>query len=63
MCLQVCEDAGVELHTVPLTKEYWDRVVSHSIAEIKAGRTPNPDVLCNSRYACCFRTCVQWPKK
>lgn len=48
-CLQVCKDAGVELHTVPLTKQYWDRVVSHSISEIKAGRTPNPDVLCNSR--------------
>lgn len=48
-CQQVCKDAGVELHVVPLTDEYWDRVVAHSIAEIKAGRTPNPDILCNSR--------------
>ena len=47
--MQVCKDAGVELHVVPLTDEYWDRVVAHSIAEIKAGRTPNPDILCNSR--------------
>ena len=47
--MQVCKDADVELHVVPLTDEYWDRVVAHSIAEIKAGRTPNPDILCNSR--------------
>jgi tRNA U34 2-thiouridine synthase MnmA/TrmU len=46
---QVCEQAGVQLHTVPLTEQYWQRVVSHCLAEIKAGRTPNPDVLCNSR--------------
>jgi len=45
----VCDQAGVELHTVPLTNEYWDRVVSHTISEIERGRTPNPDVLCNSR--------------
>ena len=49
LSVQVCKDAGVELHMVPLTDQYWDRVVAHSIAEIKAGRTPNPDILCNSR--------------
>ncbi|GBG85929.1 hypothetical protein CBR_g40742 [Chara braunii] len=41
--------AGVELRVVHLTDAYWDKVVSHCVAEIKAGRTPNPDVLCNSR--------------
>jgi tRNA-specific 2-thiouridylase len=46
---QVCEALGVELEVVPLTQAYWDRVVAHSVAEIKAGRTPNPDMLCNSR--------------
>ncbi len=46
---QVCEDAGVELENVPLTTQYWDRVVSHSVSEIREGRTPNPDMLCNSR--------------
>ena len=46
---QVCEQAGVELEVVPLTKEYWDRVVSYSIDEIKAGCTPNPDIMCNSK--------------
>ena len=39
----------MELKVVPLTKEYWDRVVSHTIKEIERGRTPNPDILCNSR--------------
>lgn len=33
-----------------MTDAYWERVVAHSIAEIKAGRTPNPDILCNSRW-------------
>ena len=35
---------------VPLTEQYWERVVAHCISEIKQGRTPNPDVLCNSRW-------------
>lgn len=47
--LQVCGEAGVTLHVVPLTDQYWQQVVSHAVSEIKAGRTPNPDMLCNSR--------------
>eukprot|EP01025_Chloroclados_australasicus_P041769 TRINITY_DN44566_c0_g1_i1.p1 TRINITY_DN44566_c0_g1~~TRINITY_DN44566_c0_g1_i1.p1 ORF type:complete len:286 (-),score=6.12 TRINITY_DN44566_c0_g1_i1:20-835(-) len=46
---QVCEMYGVPLEVVPLTNEYWDRVVSHCISEMKKGRTPNPDIWCNSR--------------
>lgn len=45
----VCEQAGVPLQVVSLQKEYWERVVSYTIAEVKAGRTPNPDVLCNQQ--------------
>lgn len=45
----VCDQAGVPLEVVSLQKEYWDEVVSYTIAEIKAGRTPNPDILCNQR--------------
>ncbi len=45
----MCNAASVPLEVVPLTDEYWDRVVSHSLAEARAGRTPNPDVWCNSR--------------
>ncbi len=47
---QVCDQAGVPLEVVHMTDAYWERVVAHSIAEIKAGRTPNPDILCNSRW-------------
>jgi len=45
----VCEEAGVPLRIANLQKEYWDEVVSYVIAEAKRGRTPNPDILCNSR--------------
>jgi tRNA-5-taurinomethyluridine 2-sulfurtransferase len=47
--MQVCAQLGVPLTTLPLTKQYWDRVVSFCVKEIHSGRTPNPDVLCNSR--------------
>lgn len=46
---KVCRDAGVPLEVVPFQKEYWERIVSYAIDEVKAGRTPNPDVLCNTR--------------
>ena len=43
----VCEKLGVPLEIVSLQTAYWDRVVAHSIAELKAGRQPSPDILCN----------------
>jgi hypothetical protein len=49
--VQVCKGLGVPLQVVPLTQQYWQRVVEDSISDIKAGRTPNPDILCNSRFA------------
>lgn len=45
----VCEQAKVPLEVISLQREYWDIVVSYVIAEVKAGRTPNPDVLCNQQ--------------
>jgi tRNA-5-taurinomethyluridine 2-sulfurtransferase len=45
----LCQELNVPLEVVPLQKEYWQEVVTYTIAEIKKGRTPNPDVLCNSR--------------
>lgn len=45
----VTEKLGVPLEIVPLQKEYWERVVAEAISEVKAGRTPNPDMLCNAR--------------
>jgi tRNA (5-methylaminomethyl-2-thiouridylate)-methyltransferase len=44
----VCEEAKVPLEVISLQTEYWDSVVSYTIAEIKEGRTPNPDMFCNS---------------
>jgi tRNA-specific 2-thiouridylase len=43
----VCDTLGIELRTVNFASEYWDRVFTHFLAEYEAGRTPNPDVLCN----------------
>lgn len=48
-CQAVCEQAGVPLEAVSLQREYQDRVVSYLVGEAAAGRTPNPDVMCNSR--------------
>ncbi len=44
----VCEEVGAPLSVVPFQKEYHERIVSYVIAEAKAGRTPNPDVFCNT---------------
>lgn len=43
----VCDKLGMELHTINFASEYWDNVFEHFLAEYKAGRTPNPDILCN----------------
>ena len=44
---QVAETLGIPLHTVNFSGEYWERVFSHFLDEYRAGRTPNPDILCN----------------
>lgn len=44
----VCTQNQVPLEILNLQTEYWDSVVSYTISEIKAGRTPNPDMFCNS---------------
>ena len=46
---KTCEEIDVPLEVVPMQQEYWDRVVSYTIAEAKAGRTPNPDIFCNQQ--------------
>lgn len=45
----VCEQLEVPLRIINLQQEYWDRVVSYAVREIKAGRTPNPDIMCNKQ--------------
>ena len=56
---RVCDKLGIELHSANFAAEYWDDVFTAFLDECRAGRTPNPDVLCNreikfkqfSRYA------------
>lgn len=43
----VCDSIGIPYYSVNFAKEYWDRVFSYFLQEYRAGRTPNPDVLCN----------------
>jgi len=43
----VARELGIPLHTVDFSAEYRSRVFSLFLAELRAGRTPNPDVLCN----------------
>ncbi|EFE22553.1 tRNA (5-methylaminomethyl-2-thiouridylate)-methyltransferase [Edwardsiella tarda ATCC 23685] len=43
----VCDKLGIELHTVNFAAEYWDNVFELFLQEYRAGRTPNPDILCN----------------
>ena len=46
--LAVCDTLGIEVEAVNFAKEYKERVFQHFLTEYQAGRTPNPDVLCNS---------------
>lgn len=45
--LSVCNKLGIKLHRVDFVKEYWDNVFTYFLEELKRGRTPNPDVMCN----------------
>lgn len=43
----VSEALNIHLHAINFSAEYWDRVFTHFLQEYEAGRTPNPDILCN----------------
>ena len=43
----VADKLDITLHGANFAAEYWDNVFEHFLAEYKAGRTPNPDILCN----------------
>lgn len=45
---EICSKNKIPLEVVSMQKEYFDTVVSYTIKEVKAGRTPNPDVMCNN---------------
>jgi tRNA-specific 2-thiouridylase len=52
----VCEQLGIPLHKVSFAGEYRERVFGYFLEEYRAGRTPNPDVLCNReiKFGVCF---------
>ena len=43
----VAEILDIPLHTVNFSHEYWDSVFTYFLKEYRAGRTPNPDIVCN----------------
>ena len=45
--LEVCNKLGIPLHRIDFVKEYWDYVFTYFLDELKKGRTPNPDIMCN----------------
>ena len=45
--LKVCKQIGIPLHRIDFVKEYWDYVFTYFLEELKLGRTPNPDIMCN----------------
>lgn len=44
---KVCEKINIPLYRVDFVKEYWDYVFTYFLNELKRGRTPNPDIMCN----------------
>lgn len=44
----VCLKLNIPFYAVNFSKQYWDHVFTHFLDEYKKGRTPNPDILCNS---------------
>lgn len=52
--LAVCGKLGIRFHHRNFAAQYWDGVFTHFVEEYRAGRTPNPDILCNREIK--FRT-------
>lgn len=45
--MKVCDQIGIPYYAVNFEKQYWDKVFTYFLDEYRAGRTPNPDVMCN----------------
>ncbi len=57
----VAAELGIPLHKVSFAREYREQVFRHFLAEHRAGRTPNPDVLCNREIK--FGVCMRWAQR
>jgi tRNA-specific 2-thiouridylase len=44
-----CDQLGVPLNIIPLQREYHEKVVRYTLDELRAGRTPSPDIFCNEK--------------
>ncbi len=57
----VCDKIGIEMSRINFSAEYWENVFSHFLSEYRAGRTPNPDILCNKEIK--FNAFLQYAKQ
>jgi tRNA-specific 2-thiouridylase len=57
----VAQTLGVKLHRVNFSADYWERVFEHFLAEYRAGRTPNPDILCNKEIK--FKAFLEYARR
>jgi tRNA-specific 2-thiouridylase len=57
----VCDKLHIELHRVNFAAEYWQQVFVHFLEEYRAGRTPNPDILCNQEIK--FKAFLHYAKQ
>ncbi len=57
----VAVELGIPLHRVSFAAEYRQRVFDYFLTEYRAGRTPNPDVLCNREIK--FGICLQYAQR
>lgn len=57
----VCDKIGIELQLVNFADKYWERVFSYFLQEYRAGRTPNPDILCNKEIK--FKAFLDYAKQ
>jgi tRNA-specific 2-thiouridylase len=58
---RVCATLGIPLHRANFAAEYRERVFAHFLDEYAAGRTPNPDVLCNREIK--FGVCLDYMRR
>lgn len=57
----VCDILGIELQLVNFADKYWERVFAYFLEEYQAGRTPNPDILCNKEIK--FKAFLDYAKQ
>ena len=48
ICKKVCKQYDIPFEIISLQKEYYEKIIAFTIDELKAGRTPSPDIFCNS---------------